>query len=246
MPEFLLFRLCGPLAAWGEIAVGERRGSYDRPGKSAVLGLVAAALGIERSDEAAHRALHEGYGYAVRVDAVGTPLRDYHTTQVPPARRNRSFRTRREELAAGPLNTILSSRDYYADAVHVCGLWPLESAPYPLGALKSALQRPRFALYLGRKSCPLGLPLAPAVVTADGLATALAAYPPVPPALWPFRRLIRGNRARLYFDPGPPGDPPPSVVHHVSRRDGLASRRRWQFADRVEAQTEIDLPPVPE
>ena len=45
MPDFLTFALAAPLAAMGEIAVGERRGSWDRPGRSAVLGLIAAVLG---------------------------------------------------------------------------------------------------------------------------------------------------------------------------------------------------------
>ena len=42
MPAFLLFSLWAPLAAMGDVAVGERRTGLERPGKSAVLGLVAA------------------------------------------------------------------------------------------------------------------------------------------------------------------------------------------------------------
>ena len=39
MPTYLTFALVAPLGAMGELAVGERRGSWDRPGRSAVLGL---------------------------------------------------------------------------------------------------------------------------------------------------------------------------------------------------------------
>ena len=46
-----------------------------------------------------------------------TMLADYHTAQVPPARRGRVFRTRREELSASDLGTILSRRDYHVDLV---------------------------------------------------------------------------------------------------------------------------------
>ena len=53
--RFLLFTLYAPMGSFGEIAVGERRMSWARPGRSAVLGLVAAAQGIERTDEAAHQ-----------------------------------------------------------------------------------------------------------------------------------------------------------------------------------------------
>jgi hypothetical protein len=35
MTEFLTFVLAAPLAAMGELAVGERRGSWDRPGAAA-------------------------------------------------------------------------------------------------------------------------------------------------------------------------------------------------------------------
>ena len=62
MPEFLTFALAAPLAAMGEIAVGERRGGWDSPGRSAILGLIAGCLGLEREDEAAHAALETGYG----------------------------------------------------------------------------------------------------------------------------------------------------------------------------------------
>ena len=42
---FLLFTLYAPMASFGEVAVGERRMSWSRPGRSAILGMVAARLG---------------------------------------------------------------------------------------------------------------------------------------------------------------------------------------------------------
>ena len=42
--DYLLFRLYGPMASWGEIAVGETRHSAAYPGKSAIIGLLAAAM----------------------------------------------------------------------------------------------------------------------------------------------------------------------------------------------------------
>ena len=57
MARFLTLTFAAPLASFGAIAVGERRPSWDRPGKSAALGLIAGALGLDRSDEDAHRAL---------------------------------------------------------------------------------------------------------------------------------------------------------------------------------------------
>src|SRR5689334_9905919 len=104
MPSFLTFTLAAPLASFGSIAVGERRASSDRPAKSAILGLVAGALGIEREDNEAHAALAHELFYAVRTEnlKVRSPRRlmtDYHTAQTPPQVRNRRFATRREEAA---------------------------------------------------------------------------------------------------------------------------------------------------
>lgn len=147
MAEFLSFQLAAPIAAMGELAVGERRGSWDRPGRSAVLGLVAGCLGLDRADEDAHLALEEGYGLALRVERRGAVLADYHTAQVPPAKRNRRFATRAEELAAPELNTILSRRDYRTDLLAFATLWPREDAPrWPLAALASALRARLHAL----------------------------------------------------------------------------------------------------
>ena len=165
--RFLLFTLYAPMGSFGEIAVGERRMSWARPGRSAVLGLVAAASGIERTDEDTHRNLEAGLWYAVRTDAPGRPFIDYHTAQTPKARRGRTFATRREELESDDLNTVLSSREWRSDACFTVSLWPRVEDAVDLDEMAGALRRPRFALYLGRKSAPLGLPLDPAVIEAD-------------------------------------------------------------------------------
>lgn len=230
MSRFLLFTLYAPLAACGEIAVGERRMGWSRPGRSAVLGLVAAALGLRRDDEAGHAALEAGYGYAVRVDAPGRPFVDYHTAQVAPQRKGRRFETRRAELGAERLETVLSYREYRSDALYTAALWARPEAPYHLEELAAALAAPHFALYLGRKSAPLGLPLDPAVIEAEDLIGALAqrAWPPVLSGLMPAERIT------LAFDLDAPGLTPDQRERTERRRDAIGSRRRWQFAVREE------------
>ena len=126
----------------------------------------AAALGIELRDEAADATLQEGYGVAVRVETEGALLQDYHTAQVPPAKKGKRWPTRRAELAEPRLETILSLREYRTDARHTVAFWTAHNPPQPLAALAEALRRPRFTLYLGRKACPLGLPSAPPVLAA--------------------------------------------------------------------------------
>jgi CRISPR system Cascade subunit CasD len=97
MPRYLTFALVAPLASFGAIAVGERRSGWNRPGRSAVLGLVGACLGLEREDDAGQDALTSGYSVALLCHSPGRLLADYHTTQVPSAKRTRRFATRAEE-----------------------------------------------------------------------------------------------------------------------------------------------------
>ena len=123
--RFLVFTLYAPMGSFGEIAVGERRMSWARPGRSAILGLVAAALGIERGLMMRRtERLEAGLYYAVRTDAPGQPLIDWHTAQTPKARKGRSFATRREELESDDLNTVLSTREWRTDTCFTVVLWP--------------------------------------------------------------------------------------------------------------------------
>ena len=159
--RFLLFTLYAPMASFGEIAVGERRMSWARPGRSAVLGLVAAALGHKRNDDAAHQRLEASLYYAVRTDAPGRPFVDYHTAQTPKARKGRTFATRKEELESDALNTVLSTREWRTDASFTVALWLRSDGTVVLDDIAAGLRLPQFVLYLGRKSAPLGLPLNP-------------------------------------------------------------------------------------
>lgn len=164
MPAGLAFTLYAPLAGLGDLAVGERRGGFDRPGRSAILGLVAAALGYDRTAEEKHAALDRGYGLVQRVRRSGSLMTDYHTVQAPPAERKSAWATRREALdrPSHRLNTLLSSRDYREDLWVEVGLVHLHDTEGPAPEkIAEALRRPAYTLYLGRKSCPLGRPPAP-------------------------------------------------------------------------------------
>lgn len=254
MPQALTFRLYAPLASFGEVAVGEQRPSADHPGKGLVLGLVAAALGIRRSDEAALAALHAGYGLAVLQLAPGTLLRDYHTAQTVSASdlKKAARATRRDELRAVPradLHTILSERDYRQDAQHVVALWVRAAAPFTLDQIAMALREPVFGLYLGRRSCPLALPLVPKVFDATSLRDAFAQeqvtmaahWADVAGDHWASNRQRQVLRERLDgtaggwlfwedgFNSGLNGIPDTYLRH-----DAPLHRERWQFAARRE------------
>ena len=241
MAEFLVFTLWAPMAAMGDVAVGERRVGGNRPARSAVLGLVAAAIGIERDDEAGLSALSDGYGMALLVERTGDLLQDYHSTQIPKPGRHRRKATRREELAdLRRLNTILTLREYRTDPWSGVALWARPSARYPLGRLGEALERPRFTLYFGRKACPLGLPTSPRLVDAETVAAAFSAHDGErPEAEREIRRRlgIRGP-GTLYADADSTSDGGPTLGAELARverrRDVVVNRRRWQFGMRDE------------
>ena len=242
--DYLVFQLQAPLAAWGEPAVGEYRGSANHPGESALLGLLGAALGITRDDEAALQALQAGYRFAVGVQSSGTLLRDYHTAQVP-SRSDLSGRpqaTRADELALPrhKLNTILSTRDYRQGSACLVAVQAVEQAPYDLHALATALRTPRFVLYLGRKACPLAAPLWPQVVAGDSVSSAFELYIGAVNALaaphtdrWgrPTVELPAEVRSLSWSDGIEAGVAPQLSA---PRKDRVIRRSHWQFGDRME------------
>jgi CRISPR system Cascade subunit CasD len=143
--QFLLITLAAAIAANGETVAGTHRSSWSRPGRSAVLGLLAAALGLDRADEG-HAALAAGYGYAVRVDAAGRSLTDYHTAEVPTGRAARGQRTRAAELAYGDLKCIPTQREYRMDAHYTVALWSKGTVRWSLDELAGALRSPHYVL----------------------------------------------------------------------------------------------------
>jgi CRISPR system Cascade subunit CasD len=245
--QFLMFRLWGPMAAWGDIAVGERRGTWNRPARSAVLGLVAGSLGIERGDGAAHLRLEAGLGFAVRVDDAGRPLRDYHTAQSPSEKRGKRWPTRRDELA-DPLNltTILSERTYQTEMNALIVLWRRKEAECAdLAEIAVRLLEPVFTPFLGRKSCPLGLPILPHLIEAPSPLPALVRYDSASAAEQTFpppprRRQPRPSRD-IWLDEADARAFGLSPVERTVRRDRVRDRPRWLFADRAEVRVQPEI-----
>ena len=231
--DYLVFQLQAPLSAWGETAVGEFRPTANYPSESALLGLLAAALGIRREEEDAHAALRNGYGFAIGVLSSGRLLRDYHTAQVPGrvSLKNRPHNLRRDELnlPKDELNTILSTRDYRQDAASVVAVQVRDGAPYALSDVAQALVKPHFILYLGRKACPPAVPLNPQIIAAENALTAVLAYQQA--------LAKRGGATALALERMVWGEGIESGAAHdleVVRKDRVLSRGHWQFGDRIE------------
>lgn len=133
----LLLRLAAPLQAWGDHSRFRHRDTGRYPTKSGVLGLLAAACGRRRTDPIEDLL---ALRFGVRVDQPGVVLSDFHTAHV-------------NGLTKPP---IVTEREYLSDAVFVAGL---EGDDRLVEALAECLERPRFPLYLGRRSCPVEGPL---------------------------------------------------------------------------------------
>lgn len=83
MKEYLVFRLYGAMASWGVPAVGGDRATAIAPTRSALLGLLGAALGVTRDNATKLEALQQSVSFGVKQCVPSSILRDYHTAQVP-------------------------------------------------------------------------------------------------------------------------------------------------------------------
>jgi CRISPR system Cascade subunit CasD len=140
----LLLTLAGPQQAWGADSRFATRGTEKAPTRSGVIGLLAAALGMPRT---APLDRFDALRFGVRIDRPGRVERDFQTART----------------LDGSTSMPLSVRHYLADAVFVAGLESDE--PDELEELGEALRRPRFPLFLGRRSFPPAGPLPAEIVT---------------------------------------------------------------------------------
>jgi CRISPR system Cascade subunit CasD len=159
----LLLRLVAPMQSWGIESHFSMRDSGLEPSKSGVIGLICAALGRPRQS-----ALDDltSLRMGVRVDREGLLRSDFHIAQ--------------NVLGSDGINiksSVTSNRYYLSDAAFLVGL------EYPnlalLEEIYQALQKPVWAIFLGRKafapSTPVWLP--DGLRLSEALETALINYP---------------------------------------------------------------------
>lgn len=132
MSSVLLLRLAGPLQSWGSSSRFARRGTEVAPTKSGVIGLLAAAKGLRRTEPLTELL---GLEFGVRLDQPGQILRDFQTARP----------------LDGQKGAPLTYRFYLSDAVFLAAVGGEREL---LDGLAQALRRPQFPLYLGRRSCP--------------------------------------------------------------------------------------------
>lgn len=181
MTDFLILKLHGPMQAWGEHTFEGLRPSANFPGRSGVLGLLGACLGIMRNERERLQQLAESVGMAVRIDPrrIGrsdgtqrvlrtTKITDYHTVK-----------DAREDYAGLKSHeTIQTWREYLYDAEFTVGLWNRNDAFVSLAEIEKAVREPKFTPYLGRRSCPLARPLFEASLSSESVLEALKSVAP--------------------------------------------------------------------
>lgn len=137
MPTLLL-RLAGPMQSWGIISRFDQRDTAKEPSKSGVIGLLAAALGIDRENWTDLEPLTRLI-MGVRHDRPGLFRREFQTAQnIISADRSKIH------------ETAVTTRDYLADAVFLVGLEGDDLAL--LERAHAALRNPVWPLALGRKA----------------------------------------------------------------------------------------------
>ncbi len=201
--QYLALLLDAPLQAWGSASRFQRRTTGLHPTKSAVTGLLAAALGLDKhapGEAAAIRALAQ-----LRFTAITLPRPDpARSGDELPLRRLEDYHTvMGTRLASGKIDdgTVQSYRHYLLDARFGVLLtapagWQLPDGRGP-DALAAALRDPVWGVWFGRKCC---LPAAP--VFAGG---------PLDRAADAWRALLRAA--------GLPEDRPPEAFTRVEEAD---------------------------
>lgn len=174
----LLIRLEGPLQSWGLRSRWSRRDTVSEPTKSAVIGLLGCAKGVIRpnwhSSDNPDKTLEQWDKqliFGVRVDHPGIIETDYHTVQGHLLQANGKIKTAKGvnkgliQAYNEPPHTEQTWRDYLHDASFLVALAIkpecVDANAGLLEELKGYLEKPKWPIYLGRKSCvpsrpPLG------------------------------------------------------------------------------------------
>lgn len=218
----LLLRLAAPMQAWGSRSKFDDRDTEAEPTKSGVLGLCAAALGIDRADPIDDLTR---LSFGVRIDREGTVGRDYHTAQLKPS--------------DPKTKTDVTTRFYLSDAAFWVGLEGEDVAF--LQRLHTALQNPHWPLSLGRKAFQASLPIFAGPPLELALWEALQQVPSL-------RRTTNKQDYRFVLD----REALPTSLHfHASpsRRqdvpDGPFIRRRYLSREVLTLTQPLDLPADP-
>ncbi|PHS69658.1 MAG: type I-E CRISPR-associated protein Cas5/CasD [Cycloclasticus sp.] len=142
--ETLILKTEG-MSAYGVQTFDVQRRVNNFPTRSAIIGLLGAALGIRRSEHEELYSLSTKLVIAVQVNNIGQKIMDYHTVQ--------NFRSPAGKIKKSTKQTY---REYWCDSEHT---FAITSGKDMIDRLENAVKKPIFTLFQGRKSCPMTRPL---------------------------------------------------------------------------------------
>jgi len=152
--KHLALYLRAPLQSWGASSKFGDRGTLDAPTRSGLLGLLAAACGVDKNDETRDRewlARAAKLSVAVLAFRRGDRMADYHTVG---ARYDKDDPWQKRMIPTTPdgkpRGTDLTHRDYLADSVFGAVLSGDDAL---IDEMATGLADPVWGVWLGRKSC---------------------------------------------------------------------------------------------
>jgi CRISPR system Cascade subunit CasD len=153
----LVLRLKSPLIAFGGETIDNRGVIRDFPALSMLTGVIANALGWDRSEDARHNRLQQRLRMGTVLEPGARRLQDFQTAELGAADKAWTTSGEPEERRGGAGSYTaphLRYRDYHADlcAWVVLHLQPADEAP-TLDDIAAALDRPVRPLFIGRKPC---------------------------------------------------------------------------------------------
>lgn len=104
----ILLKLAGPLQSYGVDSHFETRQTQRYPSKSAMIGIIAASLGLHRDQDDEIQVLNQ-LDFVVRIDQPGELLRDFHTAHAI-------------KKDGKPNRTYVSHRYYLQDAIFIIAI----------------------------------------------------------------------------------------------------------------------------
>lgn len=149
--DYLLMPLWAPMQSWGDqVLAGDNRPSLRFPTHSGLSGLIAAALGIDRSEVERLNALHQSLNFISLDCCKGSLQTDFYAVN--------GF-VRAEKLKVDTKSTFIGRKTYMANTAFLVAVYlEKDHAPRTLEKIGKALLFPQFSLYAGRKSHPFQLP----------------------------------------------------------------------------------------
>lgn len=142
MMKALTIKLSGPLQSYGDEATFNRRTTRREPSKSAIIGMISAALGYERDDPRILK-LNSLY-FATRTDQQGKLVTDFQNVH---SKLQYTYDSKKDK----GVNKV-TYRDYWADAIFIVGISAKDET---IDKIAYALKHPTFQLYMGRRNCPV-------------------------------------------------------------------------------------------